>query len=316
MTLSILIPTYNRSDFLQKNLELLCHYIGKGGFQGEIEIIVSNNNSSDNTDEILTSFSSVSDGINLRSFSQKDNIGLERNSLFILEKAENDFVMYLGDDDFITFEYLQKVLHLVKSEPDLACIIPSFIVVDTQGEKIKNGRDTNLPSQCFPKGFKNCYVNSWRGHQMSGLVLKRQELFEVYRNNNVSNIYPFIFFVAYSTLVGTTYHLTENPVKVTDPGQEKKDWKYSEDGLLLEVFDNYIKLPLNSLQITRLQLKFIGISSWRLWGSEKTKGTLLKNSLKLLKSNKTNWTFKVVFPAFIIYQLGHRNFRQLKSFFK
>lgn len=309
MLLSILIPTYNRGPFLNKNLNILISYLRELEQTDEIEIVVSNNNSPDNTSTIIQDFIETEKDCSITYLNQDRNIGLEKNALAVLEAAKGKFVMYLGDDDYVAFGYLREVLTLIAEDRTLSAIIPSFIVVDTEGNKIRNGRDRKLPNRRFDKGFRSCYVNSWRGHQLSGLVMKNEGLLSAYHKNRVGNIYLFIYFLAYSTLQGTTYHITEYPIKVTDPGQGKKDWNYSEDGLLLDVFDNYIKLPLTPLQITKLQLKFIGRSSWRLWGRKRTFSTLISNSKRLLQSDKTNWTFKLLFPLFVFYQFAHRRLR-------
>ena len=52
MILSILIPTYNRSKFLEKNLQILNQHIHKIDVNNTIEIVVSNNGSPVNTDNI------------------------------------------------------------------------------------------------------------------------------------------------------------------------------------------------------------------------------------------------------------------------
>ena len=91
---------------------------------------------------------------------------------------------------------------------------------------------------------------------MSGLVFQTDVLV-AYNKYRIKNMYPFIFFVAYSSLKYKTLHLTEFPIKVTLPDQKNKYWTYGEDGLLNEIFDNYIKLPLNNIQVTLLQLNFL-----------------------------------------------------------
>jgi len=257
MKLSILIPTYNRSLFLNKNLEMLADYIRKGNIENEVEIVVSNNHSTDNTDEIVNQFIEINKDILFQYYTQNINIGLEKNALFVLNVTKGEYVMYLGDDDYIEENYLLKSIALLKSSPSTYVIIPNFIPVNLEGVQIGNGRDDKLVNHLFNAGFKNCLENSWRGHQLSGLILKRENLYENYIKQKVNNTYPFIFFVAYLCLNGNTYHFTEFPVKVTQPGQDKKDWNYGKDGLLNEIFDNYKKLPVSFLQKTKLQFKSI-----------------------------------------------------------
>ncbi|ULC59749.1 glycosyltransferase [Flaviramulus sp. BrNp1-15] len=264
MKLSILIPTYNRSKFLLKNLESLKSFIFKLKKFHEIEIIVSNNCSTDNTDQIITSYLDNYPDLKLRYFSQNKNIGLQKNALFVLNEAQGEYIMYLGDDDFLEFSYLKGVVEYIQTNTNVHCIIPSFVAINTSGESLEGGRDFNFANKLTKGGFYNCFINSWRGHQLSGLVLKREGLYDSYITHKVNNIYLFIYFVAYSCLHGNTYHFTKFPVKVTQPGQENKDWGYGKDGLLNEVFDNYKKLNVNLLQKGLLQLYFYTKQSWRL----------------------------------------------------
>lgn len=297
MILSILIPTYNRSEFLIKNIELLFEYVEKLPINNEVEIIVSNNCSPDNTDDVLKGFIEKKPNFNIKYFQQSKNIGLQANALFVLDKSDAEYVMYLGDDDFIDFEYLEGVLEHIYHNNETFTIIPSFYPIDVSGKRLGLGRDNGFSSQIFSAGILNCFINSYRGHQLSGLVLKREGLLKEYLNKKVNNIYPFIFFVSYNCLRGNTYHFTQYPVRVTQPGQDAKDWTYGEDGLFNEIFDNYDKLEINSFQKTKLQLKFYKIQSWRLWSYEKMGAKALRNAfLKIWLSQNGTLLFKFVFP--------------------
>lgn len=306
MLLSILIPTYNRAKDLKKNLLQLNEYISELGLLHDIAIIISNNNSSDSTHELITKLQPEL-SIQLVYFEQKENIGLKKNALYVLEQAKSDYVMYLGDDDFITKEYLQGVTEKIEQIEDIACVIPSFVPIDIDGNQLSGGRDIKLESKIYEKGYKNCLENSWRGHQLSGLVFKCDGLAKAYRRYNIDNIYLFIFFTAYSCLQGKTYHLTDYPVKVTQPGQENKDWGYGDDGLLNEVFDNYIKLPLSSFKRSKLQLKFFRKQPWRLWHYKENGYAKLFKAYKLiLQNNNSHYLFCVMFSILFFGQLIKR----------
>ena len=237
MKLSILIPTYNRSTFLIKNLDLLSHYIRKGNFHKDIEIVISNNQSKDSTDVDIKYFQNNNIEINIQYFLQIENIGLEKNALFVLKEAKGNFVMYLGDDDYMDYQYLKETITTIEMEKLLTCIIPSNCPVNTQGHEQNynkyKGRDLNLPNRMYKAGFYNCLSNSWRGHQLSGLVFKREGLIDEYHERNINNIYPFIFMVAYNSLRGKTLHLTQYPLKITVVDQHNKDWDYTADGILI-----------------------------------------------------------------------------------
>lgn len=263
LDLSILIPTYNRARDLDKNLKLLNSYIDNNKLSGRVNIIVSNNKSTDETIDVIARHEKSNHVV---AYNQPCNIGLEKNALYVLEKSESKFVMYLGDDDYLDEQYLMQVLDVIGEYAGLSCVIPSFVGITPSGDIIpNNGRDIGLKSKFFHSGYTGCYINAARGHQLSGLVFRRDGLFDAYRDNNVCNIYPFIFFVAYSCLHGDVFHLTDYPVKVTQPGQDKKDWGYKDDGLISEIFDNYAKLPdISAFQRFLLEMKLLADQPWRI----------------------------------------------------
>jgi len=312
MKLSILIPTYNRAPFLLKNLEMLSDYILKGTFQEEIEIVISNNKSTDSTDEKVIQFQNQNTDIQLQYFTQDENIGLEKNALFVLKQAKGEYVMYLGDDDYIEFEYLSGVVENLTTNRNISVVLRDKISIDENGNLL-NRRRLPKPNKYYEAGFDNCLKNSWRGHQLSGLVLKREGLLEKYTSNAVSNIYPFIFFVAYSCLIGSTFDFQEYPVKVTIVSQNKKDWNYGSDGLLNEIFDNYKKLPLNILEKTILELNHYYNQSWRLWNYKKQSNLMFFHAfLNIIKSNNSTFVFKIVFPIIVLLQIIKKAFFKFK----
>lgn len=314
MKLSILIPTYNRSKYLLKNLELLNQYIQKGNYLQKIEIIVSNNNSPDNTHDLVVSFQKENPNLLLRYFRQAENIGLEKNALFVLKISIADYIMFLGDDDYIDYRYLTKVEELLRYGTDIFCIIPSNIPINQKGELLGGGRDLNLPTKEYQAGFSNCLKNSWRGHQLSGLVLKRDGLYSEYKNRRVSNIYLFIHLVGISCLNGKTFHMTDFPVKVTAAPQENKDWNYGEDGLFNEIFDNYKRLPLNFIQITYLQLYHLLKQPSRLWNYRRISNkNFLYAFYKIWLSKNSTLGFKLIFPIVVFIQFIFKVLKKLIS---
>jgi glycosyltransferase involved in cell wall biosynthesis len=264
MELSILIPTYNRGNNLRQNLLELDKIINGNNISDNVEIIVANNCSTDNTNIILEEcISHINTKITI--YNHHKNIGLEANALFVLSKASSKFIMFLGDDDYLHSRYLLEVLNLIRNDKKIGLIIPSYLKILPDRTKMGGGRDLNLSNKFYKKGFYSSLRLSWRGHQLSGIVLFREELYEAYKDRKVSNIYPFIFFVALCAMNHNSYHLTSFPVEVTQPGQEKKDWNYGEDGLLTEVFDNFSKLPgINYFQKSLYQIYFFYKQRWRI----------------------------------------------------
>ena len=210
--------------------------------------------------------------------------------------------MYLGDDDYIEFDYLRRVLEIIKGVRSVSAIFPAFIPISPNGEKLLGGRDLHEPSKYYKKGFKNCLLNSNKGHQLSGLVFKRKGLLNSYVENKVQNIYPFIYFSAYSCINGDSYHLTDYPILVTQPGQENKDWNYGNDGLLNEIFDNYNKLQVNYLKKSLLQYYFFDKQRWRLFRYLRIGNKVFNKAFKsILFSENSTYAFRFLFLLRVLF---------------
>lgn len=106
--LSICIPTYNRA----RNLRNCLHSIEviNLAFRELVEICVSNNGSSDETDEIIKE-AQLKMPINYNR--NQSNIGIARNFVKVVNMASGEFVWLIGDDDLLLPNTFEKILMLI-----------------------------------------------------------------------------------------------------------------------------------------------------------------------------------------------------------
>lgn len=106
--LSICIPTYNRADSLSDNLECLTHL---NGFDDEIEVIISDNCSPDNTQEVGLDFASRY--TNIKYYRNVTNIH-DENFPSCLDKASGYYIKLLNDNVTINNDGLDYLKSKVK----------------------------------------------------------------------------------------------------------------------------------------------------------------------------------------------------------
>ena len=112
--LSICIPTYNRVEYLKESLNVLLPQAE----QQCVEVIVSDNASSDGTNEYLKSLSSKYKC--LRYMIQTANCGLEKNMIAVMSMANTDYILPIGDDEIIDDGALALIKEkLLSNNPDL-----------------------------------------------------------------------------------------------------------------------------------------------------------------------------------------------------
>lgn len=88
---SIVIPTRDRASTLEHSIRTCLNQ----NYIGDYEIIVSDNNSSDDTFKVVQSFSSEK----IKYFNTGERLSLSHNWEFAINQASGDYVSLLGDDD-------------------------------------------------------------------------------------------------------------------------------------------------------------------------------------------------------------------------
>ncbi len=94
------------------------------GLEDKIEILISNNNSSDNTSQLCRAWSRVfASKIKFRYFEQKSNLGVARNIIFLLEHSIGKYFTVIGDDDCLNEHTLLRTMELLQSDKNPSAII-------------------------------------------------------------------------------------------------------------------------------------------------------------------------------------------------
>ena len=144
--LTIAIPTFNRGTYLDVALNQI---------YGEllslehtyIEIIVSNNSSTDDTRLIVSQHERI--GLKLRYIENDRNIGSDKNIAQCFNEAKGDYVLILGDDDLIVDGALKLLINQLKEK--------RFGVVCLRSYGFNNDFKKELP---FSKLHDEIYTNA------------------------------------------------------------------------------------------------------------------------------------------------------------
>ena len=113
---SIGIPVYNGEKFLKKALTSIVYQSHKN-----IEIIISNNCSTDNSLEIINNFKSIDNRIILHN--QKKKLSMMDNFRFVLNKSNSNYFMWAACDDFRSRNFIKKNLEFLENNKDFVASI-------------------------------------------------------------------------------------------------------------------------------------------------------------------------------------------------
>ncbi|MBD2384408.1 glycosyltransferase family 2 protein [Cylindrospermum sp. FACHB-282] len=122
--LTIAIPTYNRAELLDKQLAWLAQAIK--GFESDCEILVSDNCSTDNTQEVIKKWQKNLSYITFKSNKHSENLGVMKNIIHCLSTPTTKYVWTIGDDDPIQERAVAYVINKLKKHDKLSLLFLNF----------------------------------------------------------------------------------------------------------------------------------------------------------------------------------------------
>jgi glycosyltransferase involved in cell wall biosynthesis len=132
---TIAIPTYNRADnYLKQTLTSALNQTYQN-----LEIVVADNCSTDNTESFINSFSDP----RIRYFKQKTNILPNDNFNFCLNQARGDYFLLLQDDDLIDRDFVETCMKAVNKHTGIGIIRTGIRVIDSDGKLLNETPNTD-----------------------------------------------------------------------------------------------------------------------------------------------------------------------------
>lgn len=122
--LTVAVPTYNRAEKLDTQLGWLARNLR--GFESECEILISDNASSDRTQEVIERWRPSFAAAGLQVNRNHQNLGAIGNLACCIRAARSQYIWQLGDDDPIEEGTLAYVVNSLRAHPELSVLILNF----------------------------------------------------------------------------------------------------------------------------------------------------------------------------------------------
>ena len=147
--LSVIIAVYNTEKYVEKCLDSLLNQTYKN-----IELVVINDCSTDNSLKILKKYSKKYSNIIL--IDNKENRGLSYSRNVGLENATGEYIGYIDSDDYVDSDYYEKLMKaIIKEKSDVAIADMKIVYEDGSfPDHITKGCDGDLTKlNCIKNGL-------------------------------------------------------------------------------------------------------------------------------------------------------------------
>jgi len=136
---SVVIPTYNRAAFIKATLQSVLSQT-----YPNFEIIVVDNCSTDNTDQVLDSFIRAGQ---IKFIKHEQNFERARSRNTGMKAARGDFLTLLDSDDYMYPNNLADAAEYARTHPDIKCFHNLFEFVNSAGKVVRRYPMPSLKNQ-------------------------------------------------------------------------------------------------------------------------------------------------------------------------
>ena len=193
--LTIAIPTWNRAELLTEALKCLEPQIA--GFEDDIEIVISDNASTDNTPTAIRNFSKRQPELRVKSFRQKENTGYFGNFKKVRELSTGKYLWILSDDDHVQNNIISHIVGKLKKNKEICIIFLDVWDTSPKNKFLRVEKEITWEELIINKGYRITLISAV-------IFLNNKEhdnyLFEKYTNNSFIG---FLLFLATYQAQGT-----------------------------------------------------------------------------------------------------------------
>lgn len=330
VTLSIAIPTYNGSPYIRGALDSIISQLED--VDEEVEIVISDNASTDQTPEIIREYQNKYSFI--KYFRNEENLGADRNFDLAVRRSTGEYVWLFSDDDSLRSGAIKKVLSVLKQYNNLANIFVNYSVYNGDLTLCKDERALRIYTDIHCKNA-DAFFNSSKHSSIvasSNIVLRT-----LWLNTDVTEYFDthWIHFGAISSFLilnnSYTSYCISDPLFILRQGEPK----WIKQGTLLLYSVNllniitkmpqkgYAKETANNLLQTINKTYYLTIISSKIDGLPYS-FSLIHKIYKVFKSYPSFWVLDLpllLLPGQIynskitrfVYRIAKKGYKKLKG---
>jgi glycosyltransferase involved in cell wall biosynthesis len=292
--LSICIPTYNGADRLKISLLAILKQVEN--YQDKIEVIVSDNASTDNTQVFLSEFKKKYPFLKI--FRNKKNLGFNLNIFKLSDNyANGKYFWLIGDDDVIDFDAVDLIKSILENNKSISFLGLNFRIMPLKDilEFKKTGVDNNVESMKMSNLINNqCRTENLLATFMSCniILLDRfknynKTIFSSNSWDNYKSLFPHTHVVASTIKSDDDVFYISNPLISVIHHEKEWDDKMALINVyyIIDVYKYYIE------------------SGFKKKDLEKAKKIIIRSGLGVFIRTNVQFKYKFIFLKFIFWEL-------------
>lgn len=199
---SLCIPTFNRSRYLESLLESLVGQLA--AFPHPYEIVIADNASPDATGDVVRRFEAR---LPIRYIRHPQSIGCYPNVVFAMTQAQGRYMLYLADDDCVLGEPLAETVAAMEADPEVVITYAPWKLYDLVAQQ-EQGQFYTLPHDLrFARG---------QHAEMLDQILRHHIFPEIYvaRTEAMKRLMPRVNDIAFYAFSQAADYLAQGAVRI------------------------------------------------------------------------------------------------------
>lgn len=207
--ITIAVPTWNRAAILDKALSALLPQIETN--KDKIEVVISDNASPDNTNEVIERYILEFSTLNIVHYKQTENTGYYGNFKTCRELSNGDYFWLLSDNDYVASGLIDYLLDILQHKK------PSFLFLKDWKHDAKVSKTSNFKSNTY--SVKEAIEKfNYKTTLISAVIFNNDksndtELFETFNGNTFLG---FAYFLQSLNNKNKAYEITGTSLFIND----------------------------------------------------------------------------------------------------
>ncbi len=279
---SIIIPTYNADQYLRQSLDSVVNQTFK-----DIEIIIINDCSTDNSLEIIKEYQQKDKRIFLVDLKQNEGISKARN--VGIKFAKGNYIAFVDSDDYVEPDYIDYLYNILKNFNCKMSVCSHNVIKKGEKKKVFNSKaDFKLSSQeCIKRLLYNNGIDTSAWAKLydktlfDNIVYPEGKLFE-----DIAITYKLFIKakeIACGHLAKYDYIVRENSIVTRNFDESKFDLIEMTDNMAADIVHQFPKLQKAALR-RRVYARFSTLN--QMAKVDKEHNDKIREIIRFIKKNK------------------------------